>query len=209
MSEPSPDTLATSRYFEQSFGLAAVKIFPGEYYVSTRPMVLVAVVATCVAVCLRDTLKGIGGVTSFMVPAPVAGRSGDHTRAGWAAMEVLIEHLLKLGAVRKNLRAMVFGGCTGLGEEIKLEHGANSVDFVQEYMMQEGIPIDRQDVLDVFPRKVYYFPATGKVLVRKLRDAQGSGLMQRELRYQKRLTKPRGDSAGEIFGEPEKEPNPG
>jgi len=209
MSETSSDLLATSRYFEQSFGLPAVKIMPGEYYVSTRPMVLVAVVASCVAVCLRDTLKGIGGLANFMVPAREQGKPCDQSRDGGTALEVLIEHLFKLGARRTHLRAMVFGGCAGVSEEINLEHGASSVDFALECLVQEGIPIDRQDVLDVFPRKVYCFPSTGKILVRKLRDTQGGSVLQRELRYQRRLAKNRSAVAGEPFGAAQSEQDQG
>lgn len=87
------------------------RILPGEYYVTGKQMVLVTVLGSCVAACIRDTDSGIGGMNHFMLPDD--GRrdtAGVSARYGTYAMEVLINHLLKLGARRGRLEAKVFGG---------------------------------------------------------------------------------------------------
>ena len=53
--------LATNRYFDRAFDAEAVKILPGEYFVTTRDMVLVTVLGSCVAACIRDRERCIGG----------------------------------------------------------------------------------------------------------------------------------------------------
>lgn len=195
----STGSLAKGRYFEQSFGLPAVKIHPGEYYVSTRPVVLVAVVGNCVALCLRDTHRGIGGAASFLVPATAELDGQAATRYAWAAMETLVEHLLNLGARREHLRAMLFGACTDAAAPPGTGDGWTTVGFTRDHLAREDIPLDRQDVFDIYPRKVYYFPATGKVLVRTLRASQSDSILQREARYRRRLAKLPQATEGGLF----------
>ena len=60
--------------------------------------------------------------------------------------------------------------------------------FVLEYLNTEGIPVKAQDLLDVHPRKVYFFPQSGRVLVKKLVRMHNDTLMRREKEYAARLT---------------------
>ena len=46
--EPAPH-----RYFDPTFGVEAAKILPGEYYVTSRDMLLVTVLGSCVAACIQ------------------------------------------------------------------------------------------------------------------------------------------------------------
>ena len=104
--------LATNRYFDKNFDAEAAKILPGEYFVTSQGMLLVTVLGSCVAACIRDCDSGIGGMNHFMLPDD-GGRGesvGTSARYGTYAMEVLINHLLKLGARRHRLEAKVFGG---------------------------------------------------------------------------------------------------
>ena len=90
------ENLATNRYFDRKFGLEAAKILPGEYFVANREALLVTVLGSCVAACIRDSDSGIGGMNHFMLPDE-GGRDtvGTSARYGTYAMEVLINHLLK------------------------------------------------------------------------------------------------------------------
>ena len=111
-SEPGfVEHLASNRYFDRNFEVEAVKVLPGEYYVTTAEMVLVTVLGSCVSACIRDRDKGIGGMNHFMLAESTdsAGLSAS-ARYGTYAMEILINHLLKLGARRGNLEAKVFAG---------------------------------------------------------------------------------------------------
>ena len=46
-----------------------VKVFPGEYYLTDRSdEILVTVLGSCVAACIRDPFAGIGGMNHFMLP---------------------------------------------------------------------------------------------------------------------------------------------
>jgi chemotaxis protein CheD len=90
-------------YFDHHFNIDAVKILPGEYYATVRPMPIVTVLGSCVAACIRDKVNGIGGMNHFMLPS--ISDLGEPTqttsaRYGTYAMEALINQLLEMGAER-------------------------------------------------------------------------------------------------------------
>jgi chemotaxis protein CheD len=83
-------------------------------------------------------------------------------------MELLINELLKLGARREFLEAKVFGGGAVISGMQTINVGERNTRFVLDYLKTERIPVVSQDVLDVYPRKVCFFPASGKALVKRL-----------------------------------------
>jgi chemotaxis protein CheD len=182
--------LATNLYFDRGFNIEAAKILPGEYYYTSKRMLIVTVLGSCVAACVRDRISGIGGMNHFMLPDG-AGDPGNPTsdsmRYGAYAMEVLINQLLKAGARRGNLEAKVFGGGNVLRSFTSMNIGERNADFVRKYLVAEGIPIIAEDLNDVHPRKVYFFPDTGKVLVKKLRQLNNYTLVRREQDYASQL----------------------
>jgi len=189
--------LADNRYFDRHFEAEAVKVLPGEYYVTTSDMVLVTVLGSCVSACIRDREKGIGGMNHFML-AEAGDSMGVPTSAryGTYAMEILINHLLKLGARRGNLEAKVFGGGRVMASLSNSRVGDRNARFVLEYLDTEGISVKAQDLLDVYPRKVYFFPTSGRVLVKKLVRMHNDTLVRRESEYAARLTE--SPVAGEV-----------
>lgn len=182
--------LATNRYFDKNFDAEAAKILPGEYFVTSQGMLLVTVLGSCVAACIRDCDSGIGGMNHFMLPDD-GGRGesvGTSARYGTYAMEVLINHLLKLGARRHRLEAKVFGGGAVLASLSSSNVGVRNAEFVLNYLKTEKIPVVAKDLLDSYPRKVYYFPHSGRVLVRKLHRVHNDTLFNRERDYKVRLS---------------------
>ena len=181
--------LASNRYFDPNFGYEAVKVLPGEYFVTTTDMVLVTVLGSCVSACIRDRDKGIGGMNHFMLadsaePSPFSASA----RYGTYAMEILINHLLKLGARRSSLEAKVFGGGRVMASLSSSNVGERNSKFVLDFLRTEAISVQAQDLLDVFPRKVYFFPNSGRVLVKKLTRMHNDTLLRRESEYAARLT---------------------
>lgn len=182
------ENFASNRYYDRSFQAEAAKILPGEYFVSDQGMLLVTVLGSCVAACIRDVETGIGGMNHFMLPDD-GGRDtvGSSARYGTYAMEVLINHLFKMGAKRNRLEAKVFGGGAVLASLASSNVGARNAEFVLDYLKTEKIPVVAKDLLDSYPRKVYYFSETGRVLVKKLHRVHNETLFSRERDYKDRL----------------------
>lgn len=181
---------ATNVYYDRTFDCDAAKILPGEYYYTHKEMLIVTVLGSCVSACIRDRVTGVGGMNHFMLPdggsdagSPVSASA----RYGTYAMEVLINDLLKAGARRDNLEAKVFGGGAVLKGFTAINVGERNAAFVQNFLKNEKIRIVAEDLNDIYPRKVYFFPRTGKVLVKKLMQTHNDTLAQRENEYATRL----------------------
>jgi chemotaxis protein CheD len=184
------ETLAPNVYFDRSFDIEAAKLLPGEYYATRRNMLLVTVLGSCVATCIRDKNSNIGGMNHFMLPENSQEQGGwgaTSTRYGTYAMEMLINQLLKLGAKRSNLEAKLFGGGAVIEKMNTINVGERNAEFAMDYLKTEGIPVVATDLLDIYPRKVYFFPQTGRVLVKKLRTPHNDTIIAREREYISRL----------------------
>lgn len=192
MSQFSEDHFATNIYYDRTFDCDAAKILPGEFYFTGKDMLIVTVLGSCVSACIRDRVTGVGGMNHFMLPD--GGENSENPvsasmRYGTYAMEVLINELLKAGAKRENLEAKVFGGGNVLRGFTAINVGERNAKFVLDYLRMERMRVIAEDLNDVFPRKVYFFPRTGKVLVKKLKVEHNDTLKKREIDYASRLKK--------------------
>lgn len=181
------------RYWDRSNDVVAAKILPGEYYVTTQDEMVTTVLGSCVSACIRDRVFGVGGMNHFMLPLDTTGEgwSGSSdllssaTRYGNFAMEHMINDILKNGGRRKNLEAKVFGG--GQIIATMTDVGRKNIDFVLSYLEQEGLAIASQDLGDIYPRKVNYYPASGRVRVKRLRHLHNDTIVRREQSYRHEL----------------------
>lgn len=191
------ECFASSFYHDRAYGFDTAKLLPGEYFVTAKEMMIVTVLGSCVSACIRDPKLGIGGMNHFLLPG--VGRGGEDAgplsaaaRYGRHAMELLINHLLKMGARRERLEAKVFGGGNVLPGFIKMNVGRRNAEFVLHFLKSERIPILASDLMDAFPRRIHYFPVTGRVLVKRLTELKNSTIIERETDYRIRLEKSRG-----------------
>ncbi|WP_028451903.1 chemoreceptor glutamine deamidase CheD [Chitinilyticum aquatile] len=192
------NVLSPAVYFDRNFGIEAAKILPGEYYTTSREMLIVTVLGSCVAACLRDPVTRIGGMNHFMLPETdesLEAITGLPTRYGTFAMEMLINQMLKMGAQRSRIEAKIFGGGKVLHGFTVSDVGARNAEFVRHFLEVENIPVVAEDLLDIYPRKVYFFAQTGRVLVKKLRSVHNNTIIERERDYSARLRyqEPAGD----------------
>jgi chemotaxis protein CheD len=180
---------ATHRFYDNDSGAWNVKVFPGEFYVTSRPdEVLVTVLGSCVAACIRDPHKGIGGMNHFMLPQSESGAwNGDmqSTRFGNFAMEKLINELLKAGCARETLEIKIFGGANVT--ETSSAIGTANAEFALRYLEAEGLRCVAQDLGGRLPRRIHYSPSTGKVTRRLLGGSESFAVMREENEYASRL----------------------
>lgn len=202
--------LAAQRYFDRRFGREVVKVQPGEYYVSADGAAISTVLGSCVSACIRDAGLALGGLNHFMLPGAErdGGVSSAPARYGVFAMEVLLNHLFKLGARRERLEAKLFGGGRVVASITHSDVGARNVRFVRDYLAAEGIPVVAEDLQDACARKLVYFPDSGRAMVKRLVGTAPTGALLRERVYRHRLQATA--VAGEIvlFGAARGEPVP-
>ncbi|RDH85031.1 MAG: chemoreceptor glutamine deamidase CheD [endosymbiont of Galathealinum brachiosum] len=194
-----------SRFWDKRHNTFSAKILPGEYYVSMHGELISTVLGSCISACIRDKKMGIGGMNHFMLPM---GCEDEHagkihltsaTRYGNFAMEMLINEILKAGGSRKNLEVKLFGGGRVLSSMTKMDIGKKNINFVHEYLEEEGLKIIAEDMGDIYPRKVLFFADTGKVRVKKLQNMHNETIKQREENYRKSIDEQPVQSDIELF----------
>ena len=180
---------ASSFYFDRHLNMDAIKLLPGEYYVTDRNVVLSTVLGSCVSACIYDPQDGIGGMNHFMLPRGEdgGGLPMECARFGDYAMNIMIRELLRNGARRANLVAKVFGGGNVQRAMVSLEIGSQNAKFVQKYLAEHEIPILAGDLEGHHPRKIHFFPKSGRVLQKKLYVSHNDTITQREQRYSQLL----------------------
>lgn len=145
-----------------------VRIYPGEYIVSPKPMVISTLLGSCVAVCMRDPYVGVGGMNHFMLPAPgnsaSSGAWSVKTRYGSYAMETLINGIMKHGGLRNRLEVKVFGGANFYAGACDI--GTANVQWALEYLDREGLRPIASDLGKDYARSVFYHTDTGRLLMK-------------------------------------------
>jgi chemotaxis protein CheD len=160
------------------FDNEAVKVLPGEFFVYDEDILIMTTLGSCIAACLWDREKRIGGMNHFMLPDGAG--AADSGRYGSFAMELLINEMIKRGATRSTMEAKVFGGGAVISGMNSINVGERNTTFVMDYLRTERITVVSKDVLDIYPRKVCFLPASGKAMVKKLASANTEALVAQE-----------------------------
>jgi len=207
---PQPPVVAgfdnVHRFWDTSTGHWNAKILPGEYYVTRSDEVISTVLGSCISACIRDPALGVGGMNHFMLPEERASSNGNRwlegetnlaTRYGSYAMESLINSLMKLGARRERFEIKLFGAGRMLASTMDV--GARNISFVRAYLKTESLHAVAEDLGDVYPRRIAYFAATGKVRVRRLKPLEATAIAERERTYLNSIGSAEKDGAIELF----------
>ena len=182
--QPRKPGEASFFFYDAHFKSEAVKVLPGEYYVDSEDILIMTTLGSCIAACLWDRDKRIGGMNHFMLPEG----SGDSGRYGSYAMELLINEMMKRGASRLSMEAKIFGGGAVISGMNTINVGERNTQFVIDFLSTERIPVVSKDVLDVYPRKVCFLPASGKAMVKRLAPTNTEALVAEERRAAQRVT---------------------
>ncbi|MET0295167.1 MAG: chemotaxis protein CheD [Phenylobacterium sp.] len=146
-----------------------LNVIQGEYLVSNDPDVfLTTVLGSCVAVCLRDPDRGVGGMNHFLLPDGGGEAGEDARRYGVHAMELLINALLHQGAQRQRLEAKLFGGARmfdGLSDV-----GAANAAFAERFLKDEGINVLSSSLGGGGARRLKYWPVSGRAQLKVVND---------------------------------------
>ncbi len=165
-------------FWDAHFKNDAVKVLPGEFFVHDEDILIMTTLGSCIAACLWDRERRIGGMNHFMLPDADGG--AECGRYGSFAMELLINEMMKKGASRLTMEAKVFGGGAVISGMSSINVGERNTAFVLDYLRTERISVVSKDVLDIYPRKVCFLPHSGKAMVKKLASANTEALVAQE-----------------------------
>jgi len=139
----------------------------GQLFATGEPTEIVTILGSCVAVCLFDAARGVGGANHFMLPGSVEPPSPRYAKN---AVDLLLAQLLALGARRSRLEAKLFGGASmlKLGTGSHADLGVRNIEAARLKLAEERIPIVSEDVGGNRGRKLVFSTAGGTVLVKQV-----------------------------------------
>lgn len=148
-----------------------------------RDLTYSTVLGSCVSACVRDTVAQVGGMNHFLLAEPSGAardRYGASARYGAFAMEQLINGVLTRGTGRKaNLEIKLFGG--GLINGALADIGRKNIDFVHEFIENEGYVVAREDVGGAMARRVLFKPHSGRAFVKRLDGTAVAAVVREEM----------------------------
>ncbi len=141
------------------------------------------VLGSCISACVRDRVANVGGMNHFLLAeqsGSAKDRYGASARYGAFAMEQLINKVLSKGTGRKqNLEIKVFGG--GKINAALDDVGAKNIEFVRQFLADEGYSLDKEDLGGTYARRVMFKPASGRAFVKRLDNTANAALAKEEL----------------------------
>lgn len=159
----------------------------GEFYATKKDEGIATVLGSCVSTCIYDESSGIGGMNHFLIPGDFRDEEiflSPTARFGMYAMELLMGELIKLNVDREKIKAKVFGGANISGGNSNI--GDNNIKFIKAFLGMEGIPVQSMDIGGNTARKIFFFPKTGRVLVKKI-ETKIEKIINIEDKYKKKV----------------------
>jgi chemotaxis protein CheD len=152
-----------------------ITLYSGNYYVSNDPKVVIyTLLGSCIAVCLFDAQKGIGGMNHFMLPRQSPYSNGSKRQTpGWFgsdALDLLIDEILRMGGSLSHLQAKLFGGAQVVEnlDLLSTNVPTANINFTLDYLNEKKIPVIAKDVGGYYGRKIFYKLEDNSVMVRRL-----------------------------------------
>ena len=177
---------AGNTFYDKNSNMNVVKIISGNYYVSNQPNdVLVTILGSCISACIRDPKAKIGGMNHFLLPGD---NTNDSARFGAYAMEILINEIMKKGGRKERLEVKLFGGANIIQSNLS-KIGDKNVEFIREYIEKEKLNVLTEDLGGTSPRRIHYYPHTGKVMMKKVQEEEDKKVIAEERNYVTKLTK--------------------
>jgi len=141
-------------------------LYPGQIFASREPVIITTILGSCIALCLWDWRKRIGGMNHYLLPEG-QDDGPNRLRYGNVANPALLHEMTALGCAVKNLRAKIFGGSSSLAAKPALSVGTRNVQLAEEFLHAAGIPIVAKEVSGRRGRRLIFNTHDGATLIRE------------------------------------------
>jgi chemotaxis protein CheD len=142
----------------------------GQLVVDAHGARLATIVGSCVALCLWDPTRRVGGMTHYLLPDAPRVHSGIDKpwSYGELAMPELLARLVDLGVPAHRLIAKVYGGAAITKTDDQAGPGARNAALARRWLGEHGLQIVSEDLGGRRGRKLVFDTASGEVSVRLL-----------------------------------------
>ncbi len=144
-----------------------INVGVAQMHVATNHTVLRTILGSCVAICIYDKVKKIGGLVHILLPHS----SNNDKPAKYAdtAIPFLLNSLYKEGCKKENLSAKISGGASmfKFNSNISLAQiGEKNIEMTIKLLEDNHIPIMVSDVGGNSGRVIDFFVEDGRLKVR-------------------------------------------
>jgi chemotaxis protein CheD len=136
---------------------------PGYIFMPSKPALISTVIGSCVAVCLWDRKRKVGGMNHFQFPSTAKQKEATAI-FGNVATFALIRMMIKEGSKVKHLEAQIFGGAHDPRLSLK-NVGHENVRTARRVLAQARIRIVSEDIGGERGRKIVFNTATNEVAI--------------------------------------------
>jgi chemotaxis protein CheD len=123
------------------------------------------VLGSCISVCFFDQKLKIGGMNHYMLPL-WNGEGLASPKYGNIAIPKLADKMFKMGSLKQNLVAKIFGGANQINSSTNV--GDRNIQIAKEQLSALGIKIVVENTGGTVGRKIRFNTLTGEVLMRFL-----------------------------------------
>ena len=143
---------------------------PSSLFVKREGHLVTTVLGSCIAICLYDTVKKVGGINHYMLPF-WNGNELASPKYGNIAIEVLLKNLERLGSKKEDMVAKVFGGANQLDHRLSV--GERNIKVAQEMLSDLNIKVVAKSVGGEKGRKLNFNTSTGEVFMKFITKQSG------------------------------------
>lgn len=140
-------------------------LFPSTIAADEQLHEIDTVLGSCISVCLYDQKLKIGGMNHYMLPL-WNGEGLASPKFGNIAIPKLAEKMFKMGSLKQNLVAKIFGGANQTNSSTNV--GDRNTQIAREQLIALGIKIVIENTGGSVGRKIRFNTLTGEVLMRFL-----------------------------------------
>ncbi|MEA3444943.1 MAG: chemotaxis protein CheD [Bacteroidota bacterium] len=147
-------------------------LLPGALQVSKDPLLVTTILGSCISVCLWDRRRNIGGINHYMLPL-WNGQGLASPKYGNIAIEKLIAQMVRMGSLKKDMVAKIFGGGEVLQSNCCVFNiGKRNTDYAKEVFSNIEIPVVGQSTGGEYGRKIIFNTSTGEIRMKYVRKTK-------------------------------------
>lgn len=133
--------------------------------------ILVTFVGSCVALCLFDPIRKIGGLAHVMLPEGKNHIKNSNLQGKYAdvAIDTLLQNLVTEGAKKHSIKAKIVGGAQIFSNETGdnlFSIGSRNIESIKKILYTQGIPLISEETGNNYGRWVKFNIQTGEIVVK-------------------------------------------
>ncbi|MCI4399839.1 MAG: chemotaxis protein CheD [Campylobacteraceae bacterium] len=141
-------------------------IHVGQIHIGFTPTEISTVLGSCVAVCLFDKYKMIGGMNHYLLPL-WNGNGLQSPKFGNVSVPRMIQSMMDIGCNPSNMEAKIFGGASiNISSSEDMMIGKRNVLTAKEILDEYKIPVVAEDTGGAMGRRIMMRSDTGKVFMK-------------------------------------------